>query len=62
MASHPPAAQSLTATQEAEAIAPSSLRGWGALQRSYNVTLPYQLRRANALLREAQTIMAGKGG
>jgi hypothetical protein len=56
------APQGLTAAQEAEAIAPSSLKGWSALQRSFNVTLPYQLQRANALLREAAAINAGTKG
>jgi hypothetical protein len=62
MANPPAATTSLTAAQQAEAIAPSSLKGWSTLQRSFNVTLPYQLRRANTLFREAQTIMAGRSG
>jgi hypothetical protein len=54
--------QSLTEAQQAEAVAPSSLKGYSAFQRAVNVTLPFQLRKAATLIRQSQSTLSGGGG
>ena len=53
---------SLSEAQQSEAVAPSSLKGWGALQRQVNVSLPATIKRAMKLLNEADAVLIGKGG
>ena len=47
------------ATKQGE-IAPSSLAGWGALQRQVNVRVPYLCQTAIHLARDAVATLGGK--
>lgn len=56
------APQALSEAVQAGEVAPSSLAGWGALQRQTNIRLPYLCKTSIQLARNAVAILGGQKG